>query len=165
MLTASPLTKISPLSAGWAPDSTRISVDLPAPLPPTRPMTSPGFRSMVTSRTAWTPPKATLMPRISTSGVCSATVTVSLLAAHEPRRRLMVSRPTATTSTTPATTFWPGEFTPMKLRPYAQRLHDEGTKHGARDRADAAGKRGPADDGRGDDVQLVAVADVERGSR
>ena len=32
-------------SAGWAPDSTRISVDLPAPLPPTRPTTSPGRRS------------------------------------------------------------------------------------------------------------------------
>src|SRR6185436_13776888 len=76
MLTASPLTRISPLSAGWAPDNTRIRVDFPAPLPPTRPMTSPGCRSMLTSRTAWTPPKATLMPRISTSGVCSATVTV-----------------------------------------------------------------------------------------
>ena len=32
------------VSAGWAPDSTRISVDLPAPLPPTRPMTSPGVQ-------------------------------------------------------------------------------------------------------------------------
>ena len=37
----SPSIRISPESAGWAPDSTRIRVDLPAPLPPTRPMTSP----------------------------------------------------------------------------------------------------------------------------
>ena len=28
--------RISPESAGWAPDRTRISVDLPAPLPPTQ---------------------------------------------------------------------------------------------------------------------------------
>ena len=40
-----------------------------------------------------------------------------LLNAHEPRRRFSVSRPTAKISTIPATTFWPGEFTPMKLSP------------------------------------------------
>ena len=40
-----------------------------------------------------------------------------LQGAHEPRRRLIVSRPTATISTRPATTFWPGELTPMKLSP------------------------------------------------
>ena len=40
-----------------------------------------------------------------------------LLAAQEPRRRLKVSKPTATIRTMPATTFWPGELTPMKLRP------------------------------------------------
>ncbi len=34
--------RIWPESAGWAPDSVRISVDLPAPLPPTRATTSPG---------------------------------------------------------------------------------------------------------------------------
>src|SRR6185503_440762 len=38
---------------------------------------------------------------------------------QEPRRRLMVSRPTARISTMPATTFCPGELTPMKLNPYA----------------------------------------------
>ena len=31
-------------SAGCAPDSTRMRVDLPAPLPPTMPMTSPGVQ-------------------------------------------------------------------------------------------------------------------------
>ena len=40
-----------------------------------------------------------------------------LLGAQEPRRRLIVSRPTATIRTRPATTFWPGELTPMKLSP------------------------------------------------
>ena len=43
-MTGLPLIRISPESAGWAPDSTRISVDLPAPLPPTRPTTSPGVQ-------------------------------------------------------------------------------------------------------------------------
>ena len=43
---------------------------------------------MVTSRTAWTPPNATLMSRISTSGVRSATVMVTPSCRHEPRRRL-----------------------------------------------------------------------------
>src|SRR6202008_276569 len=46
-----------------------MSVDLPAPLPPTSPTTSPGYRSTVTPWTALTPPNATSMPRISTSGV------------------------------------------------------------------------------------------------
>ena len=40
-----------------------------------------------------------------------------LHAAHEPRRRFRVSKPTARISTMPAATFWPGELTPMKLRP------------------------------------------------
>src|ERR1700741_5064786 len=60
--------RISPESAGGAPDSTRMSVDLPAPLPPTNPTTSPARRSIETSLTAWTPPNATLMWRISTIG-------------------------------------------------------------------------------------------------
>jgi hypothetical protein len=34
-----------------------------------------------------------------------------------PRRRLYVSSPTATIRTMPATTFWVGEFTPLKLNP------------------------------------------------
>ena len=120
--TGLPSMRISPVSAGWAPDRTRISVDLPAPLPPTRPMTSPAWRSIETSRTACTPPKATLMPRISTSGVRSVDRhgRVVLRLGHRPprrRRRLKVSKPTARISTMPATTFWPGELTPMKLRP------------------------------------------------
>ena len=41
MCATSPLTRISPLSGGCAPDRAFMSVDLPAPLPPTRPTTSP----------------------------------------------------------------------------------------------------------------------------
>ena len=80
-----------------------------------------------------------------------------LRVAHEPRRRLMVSRPTATISTTPATMFWPGEFDAEEAQAVGQRLHDERAEDGARDRPDAAGERRAADDRRGDDVQLVAL--------
>src|SRR3954447_5766174 len=70
---------ISPLSAGWAPESARMSVDFPAPLCPTNPISSPGYRSIETSRTAWIPPNAMLMLRISTSGVAVARVIESAL--------------------------------------------------------------------------------------
>src|SRR4249920_3900302 len=84
-----PLMRISPESGGWAPDSVCISVDFPAPLPPTTATTSPACRSMLTSSTAWTPPKATRMLRSSTSvgrsaadeasGLVARSVIVSLL--------------------------------------------------------------------------------------
>src|SRR5690349_23353346 len=69
MCFCSPLMNTWPESALWAPESAFVSVDFPAPLPPTRPTTSPGYSSIETSRTAWTPPNATLILRISTSGV------------------------------------------------------------------------------------------------
>src|SRR6478672_2281662 len=69
MEAGSPLIRISPESGRCAPDSTFISVDLPAPLPPTSPTTSPGRRSTLTLSTAWTPPKETRMLRISTIGL------------------------------------------------------------------------------------------------
>ena len=51
-----------------------------------------------------------------------------------------------------------------EAQPVGERLHHERAQHGARDRADAARERRPADDRRRDDVQLVALADVERGA-
>src|SRR5258706_15016445 len=68
MATGCPLTGIWPESGGRAPESFGMSLVFPAPSPPTRPTTSPAYKSSVTSRTARTPPKATWMLRISTSG-------------------------------------------------------------------------------------------------
>src|SRR5260221_11598430 len=68
MVTGCPLTRICPESGGRAPESVRMRVVFPARFPPTRPTTSPAYRSSVTSRTARTPPKETWMLRISTSG-------------------------------------------------------------------------------------------------
>ncbi|MEY4010520.1 MAG: hypothetical protein RLZZ93_1212 [Actinomycetota bacterium] len=69
MVTGEPFTRIWPESAGCAPAMVCISVDLPAPLPPTTAMTSPGISVSDTPSTAWRPPNDTLMSRSSTSGV------------------------------------------------------------------------------------------------
>src|SRR4051812_18016410 len=65
--TARPRTRISPSSCCTAPASTFISVDLPAPLSPTRPRTSPRRRVRSTPRSDRTGPKDLVMPRSSTS--------------------------------------------------------------------------------------------------
>src|SRR3954468_16234697 len=49
----------------------------------------------------------------------------------------------------------------VEREPVLQRLHHERTEHGARNSPDAARERRPADHRGGDDVQLVAHADVE----
>src|SRR5450756_90493 len=164
MLTGSPLRRISPASAGRAPDRTRISVDLPAPLPPTTPTTSPAYRSMVTLDTAWTPPNATLMLRISTSGVRSVTVTVvaPLRSASAPA----VERVDADgkDEDDAGDDVLAGRVDAHVAQPVGEGLHEEATQNRARDRDDAAREGGPTHDGGRDDVQLVALADVERGA-
>src|SRR5207244_6150419 len=153
MVTGLPLTRISPEFGGWAPDSAFMSGDFPAPLPPTRPMTSPAWRSTETSSTACTPPKETLMWRISTIGICSATATSSpaLLAAastaavgieadgqdehdagHDVLDRRVVARVCQSVS---------------------ERLHDERAEDCARDGANAARERSPGHARGSDHVQ------------
>ena len=85
----------------------------------------------------------------------------ALLAAQEPRRRLQVSRPTARIRTMPGHDVLAGRVDADEAQPVGERLHDEGAQDGARDGPDAARERGAADDGGRDDVQLVALADVE----
>src|SRR5215212_6251972 len=51
------------------------SVDLPAPLSPTRAVTSPGWTFIDTSRSTWTAPKLLSTPRTSSRGL-AATVTI-----------------------------------------------------------------------------------------
>src|SRR4051812_37156077 len=54
--TSSPLTTIRPSSGFWKPEMILISVDLPAPLSPSSPSTSPFLRYRLTSRSAVTGP-------------------------------------------------------------------------------------------------------------
>src|SRR3954453_9060410 len=56
------------------PDMTLTSVDLPAPLSPTRPTTSPAPTSKSTPSRAWTAPKRLLTPRSSSSGAVAVAV-------------------------------------------------------------------------------------------
>src|SRR5262245_53300522 len=60
---SSPSSRISPAFGSSAPDRTWTSVDLPAPLSPTRPTTSPRCISSDSSLTAWIAPKVLVMPR------------------------------------------------------------------------------------------------------
>ena len=55
--TRCPLNQISPRSGWWTPVMTLMSVDLPAPLSPSRPTTSPLASWKLTSCRTWTPPK------------------------------------------------------------------------------------------------------------
>src|SRR4029078_8655003 len=55
MSTRLPLIHISPASWRWTPERILISVDLPAPLSPTRPTDSPSATSRFTFLSAWTP--------------------------------------------------------------------------------------------------------------
>ena len=66
--------------------------------------------------------------------------------------------PTANTSTRPETMFCKRRFDTHQLHAGLQRLHDQRAEHGAGNRADAAGKRGAADDRGCDDVKFVQRA-------
>src|SRR5690349_23841124 len=66
---SSPLMNSRPSSGFWKPEMILISVDLPAPLSPKRPSTSPLPRCRLTSRSAVTGPKRLAM--------CSTTSTSS----------------------------------------------------------------------------------------
>src|SRR3954451_11216027 len=58
------------------PDMTLTSVDLPAPLSPTSPTTSPALTWKSTSSRAWTAPKRLLTPRSSSSGAVAVAVSL-----------------------------------------------------------------------------------------
>src|SRR3954452_11202121 len=65
--TGRPSNRYSPSSPGWIPAIALISVDLPAPLSPTRATTSPASTSKSTPVRASTAPKRLLTPRASRS--------------------------------------------------------------------------------------------------
>src|SRR5829696_1534803 len=88
MWTSSPSNAIWPLSAAWMPATHLISVDLPAPLSPTRAITSPGRTSKSTSLSAWTEPKLFEIPWSSSRGVgAEAVVTAGEDGGGTPWRR------------------------------------------------------------------------------
>src|SRR3982074_1369714 len=66
--TSRPSHSMTPLSAGPTPEITLMSVDLPAPLSPTRATTSPARICSSTSTSACTPPNRLETPRNASTG-------------------------------------------------------------------------------------------------
>src|SRR5215213_1157910 len=90
--TGEPSKRISPSSTGWIPAMHLISVDLPAPLSPTRAMTSPAATRKSTWYSAWTAPNRFETPRSSRTGWLSfmrSEPRLVGLAVHEAARRLL----------------------------------------------------------------------------
>ena len=71
--------------------------------------------------------------------------------------------PTAATNTDPTTICWKAESKPSSTMPDCSDWITKRADQRAGDRADAAGERRAADDGRGDDVELVERADLVGG--
>src|SRR5215217_8141730 len=80
--TGEPSKRISPSSTGWIPAMHLISVDLPAPLSPTRAMTSPAATRKSTWYSAWTAPNRFETPRSSRTGWLSVMRSQPCLVAH-----------------------------------------------------------------------------------
>ena len=81
-----PSRKISPSSARWLPAMILIRVDLPAPLSPNRPSTSPLWTSKLTPFKASTFPKLFLTFLTSRTGVLPSVPFISLSSSLYPHR-------------------------------------------------------------------------------
>ena len=71
-VTSSPRQRMVPVSGWWAPASTLIRVDFPAPFWPSRQCTSPAWTSRSTPSRARTPGNDLVMPDMLSSGGCGA---------------------------------------------------------------------------------------------
>ena len=69
--TNSPSTRTSPASGRSTPESTLIKVDLPAPLSPTKPTSSPAWNSRSMPSRAWTPEYHLCRPLTEMIGVAT----------------------------------------------------------------------------------------------
>src|SRR5207253_2354221 len=135
MVAGCPLTRIWPSSGGRAPDSAFINVDLPAPLPPTRPITSPGYTLTETPSTAWTPPNETRMSRMSTAGTRPSVVIWTSSSAGALAQDLVQAHRQHQHDAHRDVLRRVVELEQLHARD--QRLDDERAQHGAGDGADA----------------------------
>src|SRR6478736_6514255 len=134
MDTAWPFTRIEPSSGGRAPESAFMSVDLPAPLPPTRPMTSPAWTLTETPSTACTPPKETRISRMSTTGTRPSTAMASSPSAGALAEQLVEAHGRHQHDSDRDVLRWVVELEQLHARD--QRLDDQGAQDRARDGAD-----------------------------
>src|SRR5690606_6363922 len=111
-------------------------------------------RSTETSSTAWMPPKAMEMLRISTSGVLAPVIMVLLLDPPAVDR----IEPYGDDQHDTDNDVLQRRIHAKQDHARGERLHQYGADHGPGDGAHAAGQRRPADHGCGDHQQLVERA-------
>src|SRR5690349_3401805 len=102
------------------------------------------------------------MWRISTRGVRCATVTALPPPRSGTAPAVQGVEPDGDDQHDPGRDVLPRRVDAEEAQAGVQRGQHERTEDGTRDGADATRERRPADDGRGDHVELVARADVER---
>ena len=125
--TGLPCQKISPPLGSQMPEIVLISVDLPAPLSPTRAVTWPAGMSRSMSVSACTGPKFLPMPRSRSSGSASFTFTSCLITSSgvragcpHPGRAVCFGtswrcrRPCRRSRTSPCTAGWPARTCPRR---------------------------------------------------
>src|SRR5918994_918413 len=161
MLCGLPSIRITPESARCAPDRARISVDLPAPLPPTSPMTSPAWTSMLTSSTACTPPNATRMLRISQIGGLLLSVVIRLLLGGAAAPAVVAVETDGHDEHDASDHVLGRRVDAVEAHAVGERLHHEGTEDGAGNGTDATGERGAAHHRGRDHVELVTLPHLE----
>src|SRR5919197_1379147 len=161
MSTLTPSTRISPSLARCTPDRMLISVDLPAPLSPTRPSASPRLKSSVTPFSACTPEYH--LCRLRTEMMASPFMASRLHldgAGTPPHPGIGDDRED-------------GEHADRELEPVGvdgrehqavvDHADQRGADNAAGDRADAAGERHAADHGRCHRLQFQSFADRGQG--
>src|SRR3954452_20231344 len=150
--TSSPSTSSVPLVGWCTPESVLISVDLPAPLSPSRHSTSPARTSIVMSSSAITWPKYLETPRASRTGVSAMSVCL---------RRALADRVVEQDGEQDHRA--DEELEPVRVHAGEEdslldHAEDQRAERGADHRAEAGGQQHAADDGRRDRLQLEQVA-------
>src|ERR1700722_6925469 len=130
--------------------------DLPAPLCPSRPTTTPGYKSMEAWSTGLTPPKAIETSFISTKGVWALASMGSTLGGSAAVEGVEADRADEHHADHH---LLEGRVQPEQHHARLQRLDDQRADERPVDRAHAAGERGAADDRGGDHVKLVELSE------
>src|SRR4051795_2166652 len=154
-----PRMKMSPLVAGIAPDRILISVDLPAPLSPSRPTISRSRTSRLTSVSARTLPYDLVIRSMRTRGSLMASSS-RLMPALEPGMQRHHAQDDGADEDVVGEAGHADQHDAV-----AHDAQDQDAEHGADDGAAAARQRGAADHHHGDDFELVAGAAVWVGRR
>src|SRR3978361_1573124 len=139
---SSPLMNMRPSSGFWKPAMIFISVDLPAPLSPSSPSTSPLRRCRLMSRSAVTAPN-----RLDTGSLRRRSAAPSAMSAPLPDAADVHVDAHGQQDRDPEDEVEVVGAHPLERQAVAQHTEEEGTEQCADDRALTACEQGAADDG------------------